>query len=103
MRERLAIWGEQKKGLKAREKLIKKERIVDWFAKEAKDKRGKDRMQQELAEMAERKKEEERELKLRKKYKGSYPEGKSQGGERSGKRRNRAITRETKGARAPHR
>lgn len=51
----------------------------------------------------ERKKEEERELKLRKKYKGSYPEGKSQGGERSGKRRNRAITRETKGARAPHR
>lgn len=47
MRDRLNIWGEQKKGPKAKAKSIKQERIVGWFEGERKERSEKERMQRE--------------------------------------------------------
>ncbi|XP_053486096.1 uncharacterized protein LOC128610702 [Ictalurus furcatus] len=68
MKERLAVWNEQKKGLRVREKCVKTEKIVDWFVKAGKEEKEKDRRQRERAEVVVWKKEE-REASLGKKIK----------------------------------
>ncbi|XP_053476698.1 uncharacterized protein LOC128605360 [Ictalurus furcatus] len=68
MKERLAVWNEQKKGLRLREKYVKTEKIVDWFEEAGKEEKEKDRRQRERAEAVIRKKEE-KEASLGKKIK----------------------------------
>lgn len=64
MRDRIAIWGEQKRGQKAREKQIKQEKIAEWFYREGKDRRERERALKEQEEAEEREKEEKREREI---------------------------------------
>lgn len=84
IKERITIWDEQKKGLKARTKLMKKEKVVEWFEGEGKERRENERIQKEWAKTAARKKEEERENELTKKIKEAIQEEKDV---REGKRK----------------
>lgn len=67
MRSRLTIWGGQKQGQKAKEKLIRQERTVGWFEGEGKDRRERERGLRKQAKVAEREKEEKREEEMTKK------------------------------------
>lgn len=62
----MAIWGEKKQGEKAKEKLIKQERIIDWFEGEGEDRREGEKMLKEQAKEVEREREEKRKEELTK-------------------------------------
>lgn len=59
---------------------MKKKKIVEWFVNEWKEEREKDRRQKEWAEMAERKKEEVRELNLTKNIKEAIQKERAEAG-----------------------